>query len=165
MPFSLIRNIYAKFWSILRLFYLCKFKTCSTTPFIWCLPYVIIFFPALIWFIYVISYTALFIFRPWNFCQISIFINFLLLMSTFYKCQDIHSISGHSLPEMSSLFYKPKLNIETEWLRDLKVHPVPVPAMARDLPPAQAVPSPSAQPGHPVPGPPYSPSQEFLSNN
>lgn len=30
-------------------------------------------------------------------------------MSTFYKCQDIHSIPGHSPPEMSSTFYEPKL--------------------------------------------------------
>lgn len=38
-------------------------------------------------------------------------------MSTFHKCQDIHSISGHSLPAMSSVFYKPKLNIETEQIK------------------------------------------------
>lgn len=43
------------------------------------------------------------------FAQIPILINFLLLMSTFYKYQDIHSIPGHSLPVMSSTFYEPKL--------------------------------------------------------
>lgn len=86
----------------------------------------IIFFPALNCSTYdVISYTVIFIFRPWNFSQRPIFINFFLLICTFYKCQDIHSISGHSLHEMSSIFYKSQVNIETEWLRDLKVHPGP----------------------------------------
>jgi len=45
------------------------------------------------------------------FVQIPIFINLFLPMSIFYKCQDIHPIPGHSLSDMSSTFYEPKLRI------------------------------------------------------
>lgn len=43
------------------------------------------------------------------FAQIPIFINFFLLTPTIYKCQDIHSIPGHSLSEINSTVYEPKL--------------------------------------------------------
>lgn len=44
------------------------------------------------------------------FSQIHICINFLLLMPTSYKCQDIHCIPGHSVTQTSSTFHGSELS-------------------------------------------------------